>query len=192
MRHRGERFQPDTIQKKFKVGASEFYVWACVSWNFKGKLIFYGLDDNEPRNITQELYVSKILPVVKQYRDECEAKGRGFIFQEDNDGGHGTRSFENPARLYKDQIDLDYIDDWPAFSPDFSPIENVWRILKQRVRQHCPRTKEELKKAIEVEWEALTLKDINRVIWGTEKGRKWTMHDRMQAVIDNEGRMTKC
>jgi DDE superfamily endonuclease len=95
------------------------------------------------------------------------------------------------ARLYKDQINLDFIDDWPAFSPDLSPIENVWRILKQRVRQHLPETKEELKTAIEIEWAALTLTEINRVVWGTEKGRKWTMHDRMQAVIDNEGRMTK-
>lgn len=106
--------------------------------------------------MTQELYVSKILPIVKRYRDEREAKGRTFIFQEDNDGGHGTRSEKNSASLYKDQINLDHIDDWPAFSPDLSPVENVWRILKQRVRQLCPRTKEKPKKAIEVEWAALT------------------------------------
>jgi hypothetical protein len=69
--------------------------------------------------------VGKILPIVKKYRDDAEAKGKGFIFQEDNDGGHGTRSEENSARLYKDQINLDFIDDWPAFSPDLLPIENV-------------------------------------------------------------------
>ena len=165
LRRRGERFQPDCIQKKFKTGASEFHVWACIGWNFKSKLIFYGAEENEKekKNMTQELYVSKILPVVKEYRDAAVAKGKGFIFQEDNDGAHGTRSEENRVKLYKDQINLDYIEDWPGFSPDLSPIENVWRILKQRVRQHCPRTKEELKRAIEVEWEALTQKEINRV-----------------------------
>jgi 6-pyruvoyl-tetrahydropterin synthase len=55
------------------------------------------------------------------------------------------------CKEYKDQINLDYINDWPGFSPNLLPIENIWRILKQRVRQHCPRTKEELRKAIEVE-----------------------------------------
>jgi transposase len=101
--------------------------------------------------MTMELYVAKMLPIVKGYRDAAEAKGKGFIFQEDNDGGHGTRSQENSARLYKDQINLDFIDNWPAFSPDLSPIENVWRILKGRMRQYEPKTKEELKTAIEIE-----------------------------------------
>jgi transposase len=114
--------------------------------------------------MTMELYVAKMLPIVKGYRDTAEAKGRGFIFQEDNDGGHSTRSQENSARLYKDQINLDFIDDWPAFSPDLLSIENIWRILKQRVRQHLPETKEELKTAIEIEWAALTLSEINRVV----------------------------
>lgn len=125
LHRRGERFQPDTIQKKFKVDANEFHVWTCIGWNFKSKLVFYDLEEGEPRNVTQELYVKKMLPIVKGYRDDAEAKGQGFIFQEDNDSGHDTRSEENSARLYKDQINLDYIDDWPGFNPDLSPIENV-------------------------------------------------------------------
>jgi transposase len=162
-----------------------------VGWNFKSEVIFYGLEKDEGGNMTQKTYIEKILPIVKKYRDEAVEKEQDLIFQEDNDGGHGTRSEENSALMYKIEINLDFIDDWPGFSPNFSPIENVWRILKQRVRQHCPRTKEELKTAIDVELKALTQQEINRVIWDTQKGSKWTMHDRMQAVIDNEGRMTR-
>jgi DDE superfamily endonuclease len=154
-------------------------------------LIFYSFEENEGGNMTQQLYVDKILPLVKEYRDQAEAKGHEFIFQEDNDGGHGTRSEENIVKMYKDKINLDYIDDWPPWSPDLSPIENVWRILKQRVRQHLPKNKQELKRAIEVEWEALTLTEINNVVWCTKKGGKWTMYDRMKAVLDGDGKMTE-
>ena len=24
--------------------------------------------------------------------------------------------------------------DWPVYSPDLSPIENIWRIMKRRIR----------------------------------------------------------
>jgi hypothetical protein len=155
LRRRGERDQGHTTQKKFKVSASEFHVWACVKWNFKSKLVFYVLNEKEPRNMTMELYVAKMLPIVKGYRDAAEAKGRGFIFQEDNDGGHDTRSQGNSARLYRDQINLNFIANGPAFSPDLSPIENVWRILKQRVRQHLPETKRELIVLVDIMLEIL-------------------------------------
>ena len=42
--------------------------------------------------------------------------------------------------------------DWPACSPDLSPIENVWRIMKRRIRQQGPRTVEQLKSYIHHEW----------------------------------------
>ena len=74
-----------------------------------------------------------------------------MIFQEDNDGSHGTRSSENCAVYAKDEMELDYIDDWPANSPDLNPIENVWRILKSRVKLHHAMDHKQLRKAIEME-----------------------------------------
>ena len=41
---------------------------------------------------------------------------------------------------------------WPLISPDLNPIENVWSILKVRVEKRQPKTKAELKTAIEEEW----------------------------------------
>ena len=78
-----------------------------------------------------------------------------MIFQEDNDGSHGTRSSENCCVYTKDEMELDYIDDWPANSPDLNLIENVWRILKSRVKLYHSMDYKQLRKAIELEWNAI-------------------------------------
>ncbi|KAI5839371.1 hypothetical protein DFP73DRAFT_484055 [Morchella snyderi] len=46
---------------------------------------------------------------------------------------------------------------WPALSTDFNPMENVWRILKDRVsRRHpWPNGTEEMKTAVTEEWEKI-------------------------------------
>ena len=75
-----------------------------------------------------------------------------MIFQEDNDGSHGTRSSENVAAWKKCVYDLDFIDNWPPNSPDLNPIENVWRILKSRVKLYKSMTYQQLRRAIEREW----------------------------------------
>ncbi len=46
----------------------------------------------------------------------------------------------------------------PACSPDLSPIENVWRILKCKMRQRRPRTVAHLKTCLQEEWTKLHLK----------------------------------
>ena len=45
------------------------------------------------------------------------------------------------------------------------PIENVWRIIKRRIRQLRPRTVEQLKSCIHQEWEKFHLQNCNITIW---------------------------
>ena len=129
-----------------------------------------------------------------------------FIFQEDNYRSHGTRSEENVARMAKDLMELDYIDDHPPNSPDLNPIENVWRILKARVKLHFPKTLMELREAIEEEWKLISLDEINECILGSERsykkrdlrgrkggvqGKSCHMRNRWQQCIDRNGLSTE-
>ena len=162
-----------------------------IGWNFKSRLVFYSYIeevDKEFKNgnkrtqnvkfggaMTQERYVKDILPLVEARKLDMERNkinGGHFIFQEDNDGSHGTRSEENIARMVKDRMELDYIDDHPPNSLDLNPIENVWRILKSRVKLHHCKTHQELRDAIEEEWEQITLQEINECILGSKRSHK--------------------
>ena len=175
IRNEKERHCPDCIQKKRKTASSQFHCWAMIAWNYKGPLIFYDMREQRNKegkkgggNITMEEYTTHLLPYVVTRKKEVESQGRHFIFQEDNDGGHGTRSQENPARFYKVLHNIDFIDDWPPNSPDLSPIESVWRILKQRVKTHKAMSKEQLQEAIQQEWARITIEEVNNCIFGAK------------------------
>ncbi len=47
--------------------------------------------------------------------------------------------------------------DWPACSLHLSPIENVWLIMKRRIRQRHSRTAEHLKSWIKQDWTKILL-----------------------------------
>ena len=50
--------------------------------------------------------------------------------------------------------------DFPSYSPDMMPIENLFRKLKLAVESHHPRTLDELQDAVHIEWEKIDQNDI--------------------------------
>lgn len=71
----------------------------------------------------------------------------GFIWQQDVSGVHRSNTVndfidkELPQRI-----------DWPGYSPDISPLENVWSWLKGEVSKDCPKTSEAMKRCIRRHW----------------------------------------
>ncbi len=187
-----------------------------IGIDYKSELVFYAHTeekDHEQKNgkvrkkkykmggpMTQERYANEIISIVEGRKKEVEQAGSQFLFQEDNDGSHGTRSDENIARFRKDQMELEFIENWPPNSPDLNPIENVWRILKSRVKRHKCTTSEQLRKAIEQEWKKITLQEVNECILGSLKGKpdargvkkgKANWHDRVQQCWERNGYSTQ-
>jgi transposase len=69
--------------------------------------------------------------------------------------------------------------DFPPYSSDLSPIENLWSDLKRRVYAHHPNTMEELEDWISKEWQATDLNFISHICLSVPK--------RLQLVLENKG-----
>lgn len=106
--------------------------------------------------------------------------GPNFLFMHDNARAHAA----GIVREYLRDVNITVMD-WPARSPDMNPIEHMWDELKRRVRARQPvaQTMQELKTAIEEEWEMIPQNFIERLIN--------SMPNRMRAVVDAYGGNTR-
>ena len=99
---------------------------------------------------------------------------------EDNDNAHGTRgNGNNRLKQVKEQLGIKWEAN-PPESPDLNPIETIWRTIKQRLKNRgLILDPAELRRAIEEEWDKITLDEINRAIS--------TMLDRVTAINERNG-----
>ena len=93
-----------------------------------------------------------------------------FFCVEDNSKVHGktdTRQNHGICNAVRLECHI-YSIDWPPCSPNLNPIENIWRILKQRLRNRNPQgnwTFEDLKKTIIDIWDnEISIETINRFV----------------------------
>jgi hypothetical protein len=82
-------------------------------------------------------------------------------------GPHGWPYMQDGARIHTASSTMAYltrmatvIDNWPTCPPDLNPIENLWAILKRRVEELQPMTKDHL---IDV-WEHLEMETVNALV----------------------------
>ncbi|RFU30485.1 hypothetical protein B7463_g5848, partial [Scytalidium lignicola] len=161
LRARGERQRLDCIQFTFHSGHKSVMAWAAIRYNYKSELYFVSYE-GEGKGFTQQKYAKQILQgLLKEIFEDLEKgyKTPGTYWcVEDNSRMHGkkdtvrNKGICNGIRI---KCHIKSID-WPPQSPDLNPIENIWQVLKQLLRNRKPAggwKLEELKVAMQDIWE---------------------------------------
>ncbi|RVE50710.1 hypothetical protein evm_004620 [Chilo suppressalis] len=152
-------------------------VWWVDNWITLKKMTTFGLYRPRLPTLNAETYIRECLePHVIPYADYV---GPNFLFMHDNARAHAA----GIVREYLRGVNITVMD--TARSPDMNPIEHMWDELKRRVkaRQPVAQTMQELKTAIEEEWEMIPQNFIERLIN--------SMPNRMRAVVDAHGGNTR-
>lgn len=163
-------WHPDNVVHREK-HPDKVHMWGCFSGYGIGKLFLFeeNLDAPLMLRILKENLLKTALPMFQ----EGEKKGQWY-FQQDNDPKHTSRIVQTWIR----ESGIDCLD-WPPYSPDLNPIENLWADVKRRAEQDNPQNVEELKTALMKAWKETDPQLIKSLIK--------SMRKRCKQVIDKEG-----
>ncbi len=142
-------------------------VWGAMSSAGVGPLCFLRSKVNTA--VYQEVLELFVLPAADQLYGDAD-----FIFQQDLAPAHSAKA---TSTWFKDH-GIPVLN-WPANSPDLNPIENLWGIVKRKMRYARPNNAEELKATIRATWALITPEQCHRPIN--------SMPRRIAAVIQAKG-----
>ncbi|OGE49971.1 hypothetical protein PENARI_c019G06796 [Penicillium arizonense] len=155
-----------------------FWAAFCGAARRTGLIPLFGNPEAERRGVTslviEELY-RQILPTLISNQDG--------IFQYDNAPTH-TASVVQRALA---DMDIEVME-WPPYSPDLNPIENLWALLKAKIYElrpdllHMPNndeTKDILVATAQQAWNELEIRHFEHL--------SETMPHRVEAIIESQG-----
>ncbi len=114
-------------------------IWGAMSSAGVGLLCF--LKTNITAPVYEEILEHFMLPSADQLFKDAD-----FIFQQDLAPAHPAKS----TRSWLNDHGVGVLD-WPANSPDLNPIENIWAIVKRKMRNKRPKN-DGLKATVKETW----------------------------------------
>ncbi len=130
-RKTGEAQNPCCLKSSVKFTQSVM-IWAAMSSAGVGPLCF--LKSTVNAAIYQEILEHFMLPSADKLYGDAD-----FIYFH-----AGTNSWFNDHGVT--------VLDWPANSPDLNPIENLWSIVKRKMRDTRPNNADDLKATVKETW----------------------------------------
>lgn len=161
-------YLPECVGKTLKL-----MVWGCMTYTGMGTLAFIDGNMNSVKYI--DILETYLWPVVIKHFGVIR-----WIFQEDNAPTHKSKLCED----WKRQNDLPVLH-WPAQSPDLSPIENIWLLLKNSVKRNLNKIMnlDDLKFQLQHAWNNVPLNYIHNLYNSIPR--------RIRQVLIQKGHITK-
>jgi Transposase/DDE superfamily endonuclease len=183
------RLHPSSFAPKFNSGRRPVMLWGAISYFGKSKLIelewpeVVEKKDGKMKKggFTNKQYAEQVLSKGLMSFMEEQMTYTGWEFKVVEDGAPVHKGpFVWQARSHFEFTNLTH----PAASPDLNPIENIWSMVKHRVWKvpEAHNLMKNLEAAVQDVWSAITLEEIQHVIY--------SMPHRVQAVKDANGQAT--
>ncbi|KAK3529748.1 hypothetical protein QTP86_003015 [Hemibagrus guttatus] len=166
----GEAHSPSCLKSSVKFPQSVM-IWGAMSSAGVGPLCFLKTKVTAP--VYQEILEHFMLPSADQLFKDAD-----FIFQQDLAPAHTAKS----TKSWLNDHGVGVLD-WPANSPDLNPIENLWGIVKKKMRNKRPKNADELKATVKETWASIPPQQCHKLITSIPRP--------IEAVIKAKGAPTK-
>ncbi|KAI2652671.1 Transposable element Tc1 transposase [Labeo rohita] len=166
----GEAHRPSCLKSSVKFPQSVM-IWGAMSSAGVGPLCFLKTKVTAP--VYQEILEHFMLPSADQLFKDAD-----FIFQQDLAPAHTAKSTKSQLNDHGVGVR-----DWQASSPDLNPIENLWGVVKMKMRNKRPKNADELKATVKETWGSIPPQQCHRLIT--------SMPCQTETVIKAKGAPTK-
>ncbi len=146
-------------------------IWVAMSSAGVGPLCF--LKTNVTTPVYQDILEHFMLPSADQLFKDAD-----FIFQQDLAPAYTAKSTKSWLNVHGVGVL-----GWPANPPDLNPIENLWHIVKRKMRNKRPKNADELKSTVKETWASIPPEQCHKLMTFVPR--------RIEAVIKAKGAPTK-
>lgn len=148
-------------------------VWGCISVNGVGPLVrYFETMENTKYKSILDTYLLQSFPKLRG----SSTRKSALVFQQDNSKVHRANNVKN----WFEEKHIQVLE-WPSYSPDLNPIENLWGILQDLLYDKCSvlKTSDDVWKETQKIW----YNDLNAYLPNLYKG----MPMRIEEVLARKG-----
>jgi transposase len=146
-------------------------IWGCFAGAGRGSLVFIPVGET--------VNAEKYLQILQGRLQRSMTLLNCNIYQQDSAPCHTAKIVKNWMKSQRINVL-----EWPGNSPDLNPIENLWFIMKRKVRGHAPKSMADLQYWIKRVWvQEVSPEYCSKLVS--------SMPRRIQAVLQSRGKMTK-